>query len=371
MSISSILPEFNLAQLRAEPTEDGLEPGLLPVFRMVAGLQMILSFIAVVTLMLAIEQVLIFPTLFWLSWTAALFIFVSWPILGNRFGKAFLPIALGFQVMTSLMDRIFVVREWATGDLAGELTTFNERSLEQILDGTGWRLFFFLLIPLVFVAWQYDFRQIVRFTVAVTIASIATTLVALNFEFSEWPTIIPPAIGRGIILIGIGYIITRMMNAQRKQRQALADANAKLVDYATTVEQLAISHERNRLARELHDTLAHTLSSLSVQLEAVDSAWDDTPEQARTLLIKSIANARSGLAETRRALQALRASPLEDLGLVLAIRTLAQSIANRKVSTQAPGAGRFLEARDRTPPAQRITHHLHGSRRSLHAEIRG
>ncbi len=38
-----------------------------------------------------------------------------------------------------------------------------------------------------------------------------------------------------------------------------------------------MSRERNRLARELHDTLAHTLSALAVQLEAVDSAWECAP----------------------------------------------------------------------------------------------
>lgn len=119
------------------------------------------------------------------------------------------------------------------------------------------------------------------------------------------------------------------MNAQREQRQALADANSQLADYAATVEQLTLSRERNRLARELHDTLAHTLSGVSVQLEAVDSAWESAPDKARELLHKSLAQTRSGLTETRRALQALRASPLEDLGLTLAIRNLATTTAKR------------------------------------------
>ncbi|MBK9093327.1 MAG: hypothetical protein IPM84_11205 [Anaerolineae bacterium] len=79
----------------------------------------------------------------------------------------------------------------------------------------------------------------------------------------------------------------------------------------------------------LHDTLSHTLSSLAVQLEAVDSVWTEAPDQAHSLLIKSIANTRGGLAESRRALHALRASPLEDLGLGLALRNLAESAAKR------------------------------------------
>jgi signal transduction histidine kinase len=66
-----------------------------------------------------------------------------------------------------------------------------------------------------------------------------------------------------------------------------------------------------------------------VQLEAVDSAWEVQPERAHELLVKSLAQTRSGLTETRRALQALRAAPLDDLGLALAVRNLAESTAKR------------------------------------------
>ena len=45
------------------------------------------------------------------------------------------------------------------------------------------------------------------------------------------------------------------------------------------------------------------------------------------MLEQSLVTIRSGLDETRRALQALRATPLEDLGLALAIRTLAEEVA--------------------------------------------
>jgi signal transduction histidine kinase len=81
------------------------------------------------------------------------------------------------------------------------------------------------------------------------------------------------------------------------------------------------------LARELHDTLAHTLSGMAVQLEAAKTSWDADPAEARALLEQSLKTTRSGLTETRRALQALRAAPLEDLGLVLAVRALAESVA--------------------------------------------
>ena len=136
-------------------------------------------------------------------------------------------------------------------------------------------------------------------------------------------------LGQSIIFMVVGYIITRMMYAQREQRRVVNEANQQLTHYAAAIEQLATSRERNRLARELHDTLAHSLSALAVQLDAVDTAWEIAPADARTMLIKAIAQTRSGLTETRRALQSLRASPLEDLGLRLAVQTLAKSQAQR------------------------------------------
>lgn len=83
------------------------------------------------------------------------------------------------------------------------------------------------------------------------------------------------------------------------------------------------------MARELHDTLAHSLSAVAVQLEAVDSALEGDPQSARIILGKALAQTRSGLTETRRALHALRASPLDDLGLALAVQNLAITTAQR------------------------------------------
>jgi signal transduction histidine kinase len=102
-----------------------------------------------------------------------------------------------------------------------------------------------------------------------------------------------------------------------------------LTQYASTLEQLATSRERNRLALELHDTLAHTLSGLSVQLETIKAYWDIDKPTAKALLEKSMKATHSGLEETRRALKSLRASPLDDLGLALALREMAEDSASR------------------------------------------
>jgi signal transduction histidine kinase len=127
------------------------------------------------------------------------------------------------------------------------------------------------------------------------------------------------------VAVGVHWLVNR----QRQQRAALIEANRKLAQYAVTAEKLAVSQERNRLARELHDTLAHSLSGVTVQLEAVEALWEVKPREAHQILDQARRAAQSGLTEARRALQALRASPLEDLGLALAVRDLARSAAAR------------------------------------------
>ena len=119
------------------------------------------------------------------------------------------------------------------------------------------------------------------------------------------------------------------MKTQVEQHRRLAEANERLAQYASTLEQLTISRERNRMARELHDVLAHTMSGVAVELEGVRAKLRVDPDYAEVLLSQSLQAVREGLTETRRALQALRATPLEDLGLGLAIRNLGESIAGQ------------------------------------------
>jgi signal transduction histidine kinase len=111
---------------------------------------------------------------------------------------------------------------------------------------------------------------------------------------------------RSGIFVIVGWIENRLVMLQRSQQEQLVEANQKLREYALASEKLAQTQERNRLARELHDTLAHTLSSLSVQLEAIKALFDRDPAEARKMLSRTLENTKSGLADTRRALVDLR-----------------------------------------------------------------
>ncbi len=315
-SISAIISDLR------NPQTPGLEPGLLSVFRMMTALQLILVLIGLSVLgFTGTDGPPLWVLGLGLSWLVGLMIYLGWPGLHERLGRWFLPPALLVSILMPLTERTFVLQLILShGD--------SDLPIDRIED-SSWRLLIFLLIPLVLTAWQYRMRYVLFFSIGTMLLSILITGIRFGWDTLAFASTWPIAIGQGIFLTLIGYVVSRLINSQRLQRTKLTTANEQLADYAVKVDQLATSRERNRLARELHDTLSHTLSSLSVQLEAADSVWTESPNQARELLVKSIANARSGLAETRRALQDLRASPLEDLGLGLALRNIAESTSKR------------------------------------------
>jgi len=195
----------------------------------------------------------------------------------------------------------------------------------------------FLFITILFVGWQYGWQAVLLYGTVVT----ATLLALLWFSNSlTIGYIITTLLMAKLTIFLPGWLIARMMTQQRQQQAALAAAaeeqaraNEQLVHYAASLEELTISRERNRLARELHDTLAHSLSAVTVQLGAVETLWDQNPHAAKTLLTQADESARDGLEEARRALQSLRASPLVDLGLVLALATLANEGSTRAGAT--------------------------------------
>jgi signal transduction histidine kinase len=190
-------------------------------------------------------------------------------------------------------------------------------------------IFPFLFVALMLVAWRYKWQYVL-----LVILGIAGLNFGMIWSFTVPGS--PPFLGgltvaliQTIIFLAVGFSISYLMSRLNEQQQSLAEANTRLTHHASTLEHLATSRERNRVARELHDTLAHTLSGLSVQLEAVKAYWDIDPQKARSTLEGSLQAAHSGLGETRRALQALRASPLDDLGLSLAVRTMVGDAAAR------------------------------------------
>ncbi len=197
------------------------------------------------------------------------------------------------------------------------------------LEGMVLRQLPVLFIGLVLVAWHYNLATIILYSLVINLFELA-----IVFSFGLLAEIHPPdfyfiILIRTVCFIVVGIFINQLVSSLRAQQESLKSANLQLTHYASTLESLTVSRERNRMSRELHDTAVHTLSGLSVQLETAKAYWGVDPDTARNLLDQSLQTIRAGLQETRRAIKSLRASPLEDLGLVKAIQLMTETAAQR------------------------------------------
>ncbi len=96
-------------------------------------------------------------------------------------------------------------------------------------------------------------------------------------------------------------------------------------EHTRAATRLATIEERNRLAREIHDTLAQGLSAIALQLETADALAETRPQKAHEAIQRALLLARGNLEEARRSVMDLRAAPLQEHTLPEALATLASS----------------------------------------------
>lgn len=125
---------------------------------------------------------------------------------------------------------------------------------------------------------------------------------------------------------------------------SIAIERARLYAHSTAVGAI---EERNRLAREIHDTLAQGLSAIALQLETADALLETVNDSARirAAVQQAIHLTRTNLQEARRSVLDLRAAPLEGRTLAEALRLLAQETAAKhalSIDFQAVGSNQPL-----------------------------
>lgn len=110
----------------------------------------------------------------------------------------------------------------------------------------------------------------------------------------------------------------------RNLNEQLEEANRKLKEFAVEVEKNAEVRERNRLAREIHDTLGHSLTGIVAGIDACLTMIDISPEATKQQLTKIGNAARQGMTDVRRSVSKLRPDALEKLELEDAIIKMLQ-----------------------------------------------
>lgn len=139
------------------------------------------------------------------------------------------------------------------------------------------------------------------------LAALDMVLLSKSNTLPEWAL---AALPTSIFVIVYVVLYGRQAQARARAQSLLSEldtAHRELAEYAVRVEDLTLANERQRMARELHDTLAQGLAGLILQLEAASTHLEKgNDDRARTILKQAMTRARATLAEARRAIDDLR-----------------------------------------------------------------
>jgi signal transduction histidine kinase len=260
------------------------------------------------------------------------------PGLDRRLGRYYLPVSLTLIILAQAVEMMLSAVLTPTIRFTPGPTRvgipLEVRTIEPL---------FLLLVAVIIGAWAYGKRGAWATSGLAALALVISTLFDLytgrllifgtlsgpEQSLSPLVLLLPLLSLRIPLLIVIGWIVGTLAEQERQHTREISAANVKLREQALAMEQLATARERNRLARDLHDTLAHSLAGLVVELQAIDTLLKAEPEAARSELVKARQIAQDGLRETRQAIQDLRVNPIEDLGLARALERAAIDFGDR------------------------------------------
>ncbi len=134
----------------------------------------------------------------------------------------------------------------------------------------------------------------------------------------------------GGILFSLQLLIDRIL-AEKQAKEELAIANQRIRSYALKAEENGSLQERNRIAREIHDSLGHSLTALNLHLEMAVKLAQIKPEKSLEVLIEAKRLGSTALKDVRQSVSTLRSDPLQKLDLPVAIYKLADEF---KLSNQ-------------------------------------
>lgn len=220
-----------------------------------------------------------------------------------EFGLMLLPYATEERIPNSLiLGALLVIRSAQRFNFLGRVVVAISAYVSHIF------ILFFLneepLFPLSFI-----------FNVTHVIPRNPLNLLVLKFN---------AAIHYGMMLTFL-FLLTNSFIAERQNRQRLSAALTQLRQYALRIEDQAALHERNRIAREIHDALGHTLTAQSVQLDG-GLVLLKTAKSAQAVSFFNTAKAlcAQALQEMRQSVSMLRSNCLAEKSLEAAIASLVE-----------------------------------------------
>jgi signal transduction histidine kinase len=210
-------------------------------------------------------------------------------------------------------------------------------------------ILYFIVVPMAYLSFNF-------------IQASGLTLLCLSALFLSY--LIVADVGEALALLlpyGGGFAFfaaasTALVQQQKDRQRAeqllveLEDAHHQLRSYAAQIEALAVAEERNRMAREIHDSLGHYLTATTMQLQVAGKLVAQEPERAAASIAKAEEMARASLSEVRRSVAALRAAPVDTTALDDAIDELVQNLHDGGIVTTftTKGKSRSLPIQTKT-----------------------
>jgi signal transduction histidine kinase len=237
----------------------------------------------------------------------------------------------------------------------------------------SWSVFpilFFILSAHSMLAWDERTGYI-----WVGIFTVLTGLVFIIFEGTLEGVLSVLPFGAGYFFFAFFSTSFNEAEQARKESQALLlelrEAHQRLQEYATQVEELAVAEERNRLAREMHDTLGHRLTVAAVTLEGAQRLISTEPERSIEMVSTVRDEVREALKELRRTVATLREPLQTDIPLNQSIPQMVESFQKAtgiEVTVQMPDEVMPLPNTHRLVVYRAIQEFLTNVQRHAHAK---
>jgi signal transduction histidine kinase len=215
------------------------------------------------------------------------------------------------------------------------LTYWDERPHARFTIITGDIIFWFILVNIspayyigLFGMFIMVFRHLpIRYAVTAAVLLVIATAIEQLTDTGGTIELTDPVIWlfflMALVSIILGFWISAIIEQSTKRRQLIEQLEAAQAELAEVKRHEGILEERQRLSREIHDTLAQGFTSIVMHLEAADQALPDDMDKLQKHISLARSTARTSLDQARRVVQDLRPDLLEKYSLSEAIERTA------------------------------------------------
>lgn len=117
----------------------------------------------------------------------------------------------------------------------------------------------------------------------------------------------------------------KLYDKLKMSEEKLIEVNSQLEEYLTSIEELTVLKERNRISREIHDSVGHSLSTMIIQLGAIEKIAEKDGKLTSEMARKLGEFAKNSLGEVRCAVRALKPREFEKYEGILAVEELTKN----------------------------------------------